>query len=467
MSEARRARPPRGVIAWMISNRVTPNLLMVFLLLGGLFMLPRIKKEVFPEYELDTVTVQVAYPGASPEEVEHGVVLAVEEAIRGIDGVKEVTATAGEGSGRVTAELQGDADGQKLYQDIQQEVKRITTFPEDSEEPQITLDARRRNVLNLQIYGAADERILREAAEQVRDRLLQRPDITQVELSAVRDIEIHVELSQEILRSYGLTLDDVAQRIRSASVELPGGRLETAGGEVLLRVKDRHDWAREFARIPVVTTASGTVLTLDQFARVREGFEDTNRLSTYNGQRSIGVDVYRVGEQTPTGVSAAVREAMLEIQADLPPGIDWAINSDRSDVLPAALDLLLKNAALGLCLVLVLLGLFLELKLAFWVTMGIPISFLGGLLFLPLLGISINIISMFAFIVALGIVVDDAIVAGENIYEYRNRGDSISTCGQPRRPGCGGPDLLQHPDQHRRLPADLLHARERWARCGG
>jgi len=413
----------RGPLYWMVHNRVTPNLLMIFLLLGGFFMSGQIKKEVFPSFELDMVSVRVAYPGASPEEVEQGIILAIEEAIRGLDGIKELTATAAEGSASVNAELLADADQQKAYQEIKQQVDRITTFPDDAEEPQVTLRSRRREVLNLQIYGNVSETVLRETVEQVRDRLLQVGGITQIDLAGARDVEIHVDVPQQRLRTYGLTLAEIANKIDSASKEIPGGTVETASGDILLRVKDRRDWAREFARIPIITTPDGSVVLLQDIAEVREGFEDSDRFATYNGDRTIGLDVFRIGDQTPIGVSAAVREAMAEIEADLPPGISWDINRDRSEIYQQRLQLLLKNAFIGLVLVLLLLGLFLEFKLAFWVTLGIPISFLGGLLFLPPLGVSINVISMFAFIVALGIVVDDAIVAGENIYEYRQRGE--------------------------------------------
>jgi len=412
----------RGPLAWMTFNRVTPNLLMLFLILGGLYMTTRIKKEVFPEFELDMVRISVAYPGASPEEVETGIVLAIEESVRGIEGIKELTSTAGEGSGVVNVELLADADQQKAYQEIKQQVDRITTFPDDAEEPQVSLLARRREVLNLQIYGGVTERVLREIAEQVRDRLLQSEQITQVDLAGARDVEIHVDVPQARLRAYNLTLADIARAIESASTEVPGGAVETPAGDVMLRIKDRRDWAREFARIPLLVGADGSVVHLDEIATVREDFEDSNRFASYNGQRTIGLEVFRVGDQTPIGVSDAVREAMTEIETDLPAAIHWDINNDRSDVYRSRLELLLKNAFMGLILVLALLGLFLEFKLAFWVTMGLPTSFLGGLLFLPAVGVSINIVSMFAFIIALGIVVDDAIVAGENIYEYRQRG---------------------------------------------
>ena len=423
MSSSQKKEPAlRGTIAWMVRNRVTPNIMMLALLVGGLFVTTQIKQEVFPEFDLNMVSVRVPYPGASPEEVEQGIVLVVEEAIRGLEGVKEVTAVASEGFGMVMAELLEGADRQKAYQDVQQEVARIVTFPEDAERPEITLNVMKHEVLQVELYGDVSEWALRETAEYVRDRLLQQEGITQVELTGAREFEIQIEVAQEQLRRYGLTIGDVADKVRRSAVEIPGGKLETQRGEILLRVTERRDWAKEFGQIPIIATSAGSYVCLEDMAEIREGFEDTDTEATFNGARAIAVDVYRIGKQTPIGVSDAAREAMEEIEGELPAGIEWTVLNDRSDIYRQRLTLLLKNAFIGLVLVFLLLGLFLEMKLAFWVTMGIPVSFLGGVLFLPVMDVSINMISMFAFIVALGIVVDDAIVAGENIYSYRQEG---------------------------------------------
>jgi len=415
----------RGPIAWMVHNRITPNLMMVIFLAGGFFMATRVKQEVFPEFDLGLVTIQVAYPGSSPEEVEQGIILVIEEAIRGLDGIKEITATASEGMGMVMAELQEGSDQQRIYQDIKQQIDRIVTFPLDAEEPEVSLRIMRREVLQIQLYGDTTEWVLRELAEQVRDRLLQDSEITQVDLVGARRYEVAIEVDQDALRTYDLTLDQVAQRVRQTSVEIPGGTLETQAGDILLRVNERRDWAREFATIPLITTPEGAVLTLGDVARIRDTFEERDQYATYNGCPAVGLGVARVGEQTPIGVSDAVRAAMAEIEKDLPPGVDGTINRDSSEIYRQRLTLLLKNAFYGLTLVMLLLGLTLELRLAFWVTMGIPISFLGCFLFLPGFDVTINMISMFAFIIALGIVVDDAIVVGENVYEYRLQGMSF------------------------------------------
>ncbi len=413
---------PKGPIAWMAGHSVAANLLMLVLLVGGLIWAMQIKKELFPDFTLDRITVSVAYPGASPEEVEQGIVLAVEEVVQGLDGVKEVTSTAVEGMGTVVVEMLVGSDLNKLAQDIQSEVDRITSFPEEAEDPQVEVATHRREVISLVLYGNLEERILREKAEEIRDRLLQDPGITQVDLSATPDLEISIEVPQENLRAYGLTLEEITARIRRASVELPGGGIKTEGGEILVRMKERRDYGREFGQIPVITSDDGTELLLEDIARIVDGFEDTDNYATYNGKRAVMIEVYRVGSQTPIQVADAVLKYVRELKETLPPGLDVDVLNDRSDTYRQRLDLLMRNGLIGLILVFALLGVFLEPRLAFWVTMGIPISFLGSLLFLPTLGVSINMMSMFAFIVALGIVVDDAIVVGENVYKYRSRG---------------------------------------------
>ena len=413
---------PKGAIAWMAGNSVASNLLMIVLLVGGLIIGVQVKQEVFPEFSIDVVNVTVSYPGASPEEVERGIVLAVEEAIQGLDGVDEIKSTASEGLARISVEAVEGADVRQLAMDIEADVDAITSFPDEAERPMVAVASRRRDVASFALYGDQDERVLREKAEELRDMLLQDPNITQVELEGVRDFEIHVEIPQENLRRYGLTMADVATRISQASVELPGGSLKTKGGEILVRMRERRDLAREYARMPIITHQDGSQVLLEDLAEIREGFSDSDRYATFNGHRAVMVEVYRVGYQTPIQVADAAKAKVDEFKAGLPRGINVDLVRDHSDVFKQRADLLLNNGYLGLSLVFILLALFLEIRLAFWVSMGIPISFLGAFLLLPLADFSINMISMFAFIVTLGIVVDDAIVVGENIHYHRQTG---------------------------------------------
>ncbi|MDP3189777.1 efflux RND transporter permease subunit [Limnobacter sp.] len=423
MNAASRRRIGRsGPLAWMTKNTVAANILMWVCLIGGVFGFMNMTKEVFPEFELDLVTISVAYPGASPEDVEQGIVLAVEEAISGVEGIVEVNATANESSANILVEIDESEDAQAVYDKIKQEVDRITTFPGDSEVPNVTLTARKRGVVTLVVYGDTDELSLRNLAEEVRDGLLQNPGITQVDLNETREQEIHIEVPESRLNAYGLTLQGIAENIRSNVVEVSGGSISTLGGEILLRVSERRDFANQFAQLPIVSPVGGTPLKLGDIATVRDGFQDVDKYATFNGKPSIEISVSRIGEQTPIGISEATLEALEKIRPLMPQGVDIAVVTDRSDTYKQRQELLAKNALMGLVLVMVLLTIFLDWKLAFWVTMGIPVSFLGAMLLLPLFGVTFNMISMFAFIVALGIVVDDAIVAGENIYEYRQQG---------------------------------------------
>lgn len=415
----------KGPIAWMAINAVPANLLMIFFLVGGLIMLLNIKQEVFPEFDLDVVNISVSYPGSSPEEVEKGIVQSIEEAVRGVDGVKKVTSTAGEGFATINCEMLLGADRQQVYQDVQQEVARIRTLPLDAEQPEVTLATRRHGVITLILYGDESEHSIRDLAEIIREELLQDSRITVVELEGVRKPEVLVSVPQDTLRAYGLTVAQLANIINNSSVELPAGGVKTEGGEILLRLRDRRDWASEFRYIPVVKTAEGSQVMLGEIATVEEGFEDVDTFGTFNGKQAALIEVYRIGKQTPLEVAGAVKSVMTELNAKLPPGVSLTVLSDRSEIYKQRASLLGRNGLFGLALVLILLGSFLHARLAFWVAMGIPISFLGGLLFLPAWDVTINMISMFAFLIALGIVVDDAIVVGENIYDYQEKGLSF------------------------------------------
>lgn len=412
----------RGPIAWMAGNSVVANLLMAVFLIGGLMVGLQVKQEVFPDFTLDTVKITVSYPGASPEEVENGIVQAIEEAIQGLEGVNEISATASEGTASIDVEAIEGSDITRLWQEIKSEVDRIDTFPDEAKEPQIAIADHKRGVLTLALHGNTDELTLRSVADKVRDELLLDPSITQVDLTGTKDYEIQVEIPQATLRRYGMTLEDTAGAIANASVELGGGTLKTAAGDILVRVKDRRDYADQYAQLPLLTLADGSRILLGDVATVREGFEDTYTWAAFDGEPAVMIEIYRVGDQTPTEVADAGKAVLEKLNQSLPRGLELTILDDHSEVYTQRAELLLKNAYLGLILVFFFLAVFLETRLAFWVSLGIPISFMGSFLFLSGLDFSINMISMFAFIVTLGIVVDDAVVVGENIYHCRRKG---------------------------------------------
>jgi multidrug efflux pump subunit AcrB len=422
MSAGLNPETKRGPIAWMAGHPVAANLVMLICLIGGFLSLRGTRQEVFPDIAPDTVSVAVAYPGASPEEVESGILLSIEEAIRNLEGVDETTSLAREGSGSVSVELLAGADVQRAAQEIKSEVDRIRTFPEDAEEPEVRVDQHRRDVLTVVLYGDAPDTVLHQLGEKLRDWLLQSPDITQVDLEGLPPLEIGIEIPREQLRRYGITLGEVANRLESSAADIPGGGMKTESGEVLVRLKERREYGRQFADLPVITTSDGSEVRLSRIAAIDDSFAETDRYSLYNGKKAVMLDVYRVGDETPIRVADAVRRELAAYKPYLPPGINTGINHDRSDIYRQRVELLLRNGAVGLVLVLCLLGLFLEARLAFWVMMGIPISFMGSFLFLPSMDVTVNMISLFAYIVALGIVVDDAIVVGENVYHYHQEG---------------------------------------------
>ncbi len=411
-----------GSIAWMAQRPIAANLAMIVLLLGGVWALAGMQKEVYPQFLLDTVQISVGYPGAAPAEVEQGILRPVEEALRGVQGIQEITSEAREGRGSVEVELVAGSERMRVFQDIDQAVNRIRTFPDDIDQPEVQLRSTQREVLTVVLYGETGVWELRRLAEELRDRLLSDPAITQVELGNAPDYMTHIEIPAHRLREYGLTLDQVARTIERSSADIPAGALESRAGEILLRVSERRQWAEEFAAIEILNDPRGGALTLGELAEIRDAFEETRFHGQFNRQPSIDLDVFRVGDQSPLKIAAAV-EAILE-EVSLPEGVRHRIDSNTAEDFGERLRLLTKNGLLAVVIVLVVLAFFLELKLAFWVMAGMVISFIGAILFLPFLGITLNMISMFGFLIVMGIVVDDAVVVGENVYEYRLRGYS-------------------------------------------
>ena len=412
----------KGLVRWFAGNHVAANLLMVTICAAGLMSAAVIKQEVFPEITMDMVTVSVPYLGATPTEVEEAVCIRVEEAVQGVDGIKKITSSATEGLGSVTIELDRGADKRKALDDVKSEVDRIVTFPAETEKPIVSLLEPRQQVIDVVIYGDVPERTLKLLADKVRDDLLTSPDITYVSIAGTRPFEISIEVSERDLQAHGLTLEQVTRAVRAGSLDLPGGSVKTDGGEILVRTKGQRYTGEEFGRIVVITAPDGTEVTIDRIATVRDGFEDVDAASFLNGRASATIQVYRTGDQGVLRVTDAAKRYVAAMKADMPPGIEIASFNDRSLIYRSRMDLLLRNGLMGLVLVFLCLALTLQFRLALWVSLGIVISFLGAFWAIPQFGVSLNMISIFAFIVSLGIVVDDAIVVGENVHAWRERG---------------------------------------------
>ena len=403
----------------MARNSIAANLLMFLLLGGGIWSAATIQKEVFPQFELDIVEIRVDYPGAAPSEVEQGILRPIEGAIRGVDGIQRISSEAREGRGEVLVELVAGQQRMKAFQDIEQAVSRIRTFPDQIEQPEVRLQSEQREAVQVAIYGPIDVWELRKLAEQLRDQLQANEQITQVELRRVPAYVTHVEIPRQRLREYGLTLSDVARIIRTSSQDVAAGSVQTSGGEILLRVKARKQWAEEFAAMAVVAGSEGPAVTLGDIAEIRDGFEEVGFHSQFSQTPSVELDIFRIGSQSPIDIAEAVEKTMREFESSLPPGVKWRIDRNNAEEFRRRLSLVLENALMAVGIVLLILALFLEIRLAFWVMMGMVVAFVGGLLLMPLAGVSVNMISLFGFLVVLGIVVDDAIVVGENVYEKR------------------------------------------------
>ena len=410
------------VIAWFAGNHVAANLLMLLILVAGALTIPEIRKETIPTVALNRINISVAYPGASPTEVEKSVCTRIEEAIFDLDGIRQLTSTAAENNCTVQVEVQTDFDIAQLLDDVKSRVDGITSLPGDIEKPVIRELLFRNRVINVVVSGPADPFTLKKLTERVRDDLLALPSITQVELVNVKPYEISIELSDQALRSYGLTFAEVADAIRRSSVDVAGGIVKTASGDVLLRTQNQAYHGEQFSKIPLRTQADGTFVTVGDVAHVVDGFQESDSEGRFNGQPAALLSVYRVGDQSILDISDEVKDYIAKTQPLLPEGIKLNIWQDNSRMFKSRLNLLLSNAVMGLTLVFTLLVLFLRVRLALWVSAGIAVAFMGALLVLPQFDGSINMISMFAFVLVLGIVVDDAIIVGENIFSLHRRG---------------------------------------------
>lgn len=418
-----RARDRGGIIAFMARNGVAANIIMIFMILAGLISYSSIGQEVFPETSLDTVSVSVAYPGATPEEVEESIVQRIEEAVDAIEGVKKITSTASEGSGSVNVELESGVDISKALDEVKSEVDQIDTFPVDAEEPDVRELTTRQIVMKIALYGDVSERTLKETAYALEDAVTGLDDVSYAQTSAVRNYEIFANISQDQLRALDLSLVDVSNIVAQSSLDSPAGSINTDSEEVRVRTVGQNYNQQDFEDVVLLTTSDGAILRLGDVATIEDGFEDTDLITRFEGQPVAFVDVFRTSDERVLDVAAAVR-GLLESGYQLPPGIQYAVWEDDSELLDDRLSLLLKNAAIGLLLVLIALTLFLDLRLALWTAVGIGATFTGAIFLLEYAGSSINMFSLFGFILALGLVVDDAVVVGENIYAERERGRS-------------------------------------------
>ena len=411
----------RNIIRWFILNTVAANLLMVFIIIAGIFTLSRLRMEVFPDITIPIINVSVVYPGASPEDIEESICVKVEEQVQGVNGLKRITSSSNEGYGSINIEVENGYDIDEVKDEVKSQVDAITSFPDDAEKPTIRSFDGQPEVITIAVHGHVDEASLLNIAEKVRDEVSELPNITQTRLGK-KPREISIEISENTLQKYGISFDYVANKIRTSSMDVPGGAIETYDGEILIRSKGQAYTGEQFGIIPVLSLADGSTVFLRDIAEIVDGFQDVEYDIKFNSEPALLIRVYRTGEQNALDIADAVHEYIKKKNAFMPPGVSLTTMKDESVILRGRIELLTENAYLGIGLVLIVLALFLKPKLAAWVSLGIPISFMGGFWLLPLFDVSINMISLFTFILVLGIVVDDAIVVGENIHFYLKRG---------------------------------------------
>ena len=422
--------PRRGVIAWFAHNPVAANLLMVVIMVLGLAAAFNIQRAMLPEVDFELIFITAPYPGAAPEEVEQGVVLKIEEAINDVDGIKRVESDAYESYARIMIEPIDGYDLTKLMDEIQNRIDAIAHYPEAAEEPIVRQPELQFAALTLQLSGDIGERGLKSLAEEIRRELLTYPEVSAAEINGARDYEISVEISEQLLREYHLTLGQVAAIITASSLDIPAGSVQTRNGDIMLRTLGQAYVQRDFENIVLRTWPDGTRLLLGDIAHIDDGFVDERGVALFDNEYSLGINVYAMGKQDIIDTARVTREYMEQKQAQLPEGVSLVAWSDLTYYLQGRLGMMMKNLAMGALLVLIVLALFLEIKLAFWVMVGIPFCFLGAMAVIstPYVDASLNMISIFGFILALGIIVDDAIIMGESAYaEQEVHGHSVTS----------------------------------------
>jgi len=418
----------KGIIAWFARNSVAANLLMAALLIGGLFSAVLINKEIFPTFELNLININVAYPGAAPQEIEEGINIKIEEAIQDISGIKKVTSVASDSVGSVTIEVEDGYDVQQVLDEAKLRIDAIATFPDNIEKPNIYQIKPENNVIWVSVYGDMSLHDMKEMAKAIRDDITDLPAVTRAKVTGVRDYEIGIELSEDKLREYGITFTQVALAVQNSSIDLPGGSIRAQDGDILLRTKGQAYTADDFAQIVVETRADGSRIMLPQVATINDDFEERLEYTRFNGKPAAVIEITSIDDQNALDISSQVKAYVAERKKTLPNNIQLDTWGDLTHYLQGRLNMMLSNMFYGALLVFIILALFLDLKLAFWVMMGLPVCFLGTMLLMPLepFNMSINMLTLFAFILVLGIVVDDAIVIGESAYtELEENGHSL------------------------------------------
>lgn len=417
-----------GLISWFARNDVAANLLMVVIVFAGLYSLSnKIPVDLFPEFAVNTVSVRAVLPGASPQEVEKGLTIKIEEAIQDIAGIKEISSSSNEGSSRVTVEVEDGFDVKYMLDEIKIRVDAINNFPVEAERPLVTSPQRLRDAIGVVIYGDYDALTLRRLAEDVRDEIASLPEVSQVSIDNSLRFEISIEIPELVLRKYDITLEQVSSALRRNSTDVSAGNLKTEGGDIFIRSVGQAYKASDFSTLPILTDQDGTLIRLGDIAILRDEFEETPLRTRFNGIPAIEIEIFRVGDQSIIEVTDAVKTYIEGKQESLPQGLTMTYWRDRSTSIKARLATLSRSAWQGALLVILLLALFLRPAVAFWVCLGIPMSFMGAFLLMPVFGISLNLMSLFAFILVLGIVVDDAIVTGENVYSHMQQGSDPLT----------------------------------------
>lgn len=415
----------RGIVTAFAKNPVFANFMTLSIILAGSLAGMTMNRELFPEFSLDMVSVRVVWPGADPEDVEEGICTKIEEAIDGLEGIKEYTSVASENYGNVMIEAYQGADIDEVKERVVNAIDTISTFPEDAEEPIVEEIVLREEVMGVALSGEGiPERTLKERAEDIKDDLRHLPQISQVQIIGTRDYEINIEVSEDRLREYGLTFDQVAGLVRAGNMNLGGGNIRTEGEELRLRTVGRKYRGADFAKIELLGMPNGEVITLDRVATIRDGFTEDPVISRFDGKPTVNIIVLKTPDEDTLNIAAAVKEYVKEKVKELPPGVTLAAWNDQSKPLRDRINLLVKNGLQGLVLVFIVLWLFLDFRLSFWVGLGMPIAACGALGLMYLCGMTLNMISLFGLIMVMGIVVDDATVIGEAVYIHRRTGKS-------------------------------------------